>query len=984
MRVRLLGPVTVDDAGTALPLGSSMQRTVLALLALETGRVVPVDRLITVLWGETPPKDPHGLVQTYISRLRGVLKPIGAGIERRAHGYLLDLPAQDVDLHVFRGVLADAATTSDAGPLREALALWHGEPLADLPASEQLDRLRAGLREERLTAWEECLDRELRGGRHKEIAADLLRLHEEQPLRERVLSLLLVALYRDGRRAEALQRYAAARERLADDLGIDPTPELVELHARILRDELDPPAPATPVITSVPRSLPYDVRDFTGREADLDRLRAAADATGSVAICTVDGMGGIGKTTLAVHLAHQLADRYPDGQLFVDLRGFTPGCGPAEPAEALSILLRAMGVVDGRIPAGLTERAALWRHTVAGKRILLLLDNVARADQARPLIPGTPGSLVLVTSRRRLTLDGAAGVSLGSLDHAGARALFTGIAGGRVTAEPDALDEVLVLCDYLPLAIRIAAARLAHRTQWSVAHLAARLRTERGRLAELRTADHDVRATLQLSYLDLTADQQRLLRLLGAHEGQDFTAYAVAAMTGTDPLDAERLLDELFDAHLLIQHAAGRYRFHDLMQAFARELAPETERRAARRELAGYYRQAASAAMNLYAPAERPFRPDFTAGPHHVPPMADATEALHWLDAERANLVAVAHDAPGDFSRLLFRYIDARSLHDAGHTVHSLALTDPDPTVQAHAHNGLGNLCLRRGDYAGAQDHLTRCIDLLRTTGDRHNESRVLLNLGIVVARLGHRELAIEYYRQSHRIAVEFGDVLSEARSLINIGNAYRQLGRYDEAAAAQLQALRKARQAGAYANVGFSLFNLGLISLDQERPDSAITYLDEALTVLREVGDRSGEAGVIDSIGRALSLQGRHDEALAHHRRALDLARETGNRHDQQHILNSLGETSTVHGHFATALDHHAEALDLATTINAPDGQARAYEGQGRALLALGCREEARQRLEQALTLYKSLGFGRREQVEQLIKSASDDLSPPEPAQRP
>ncbi|MFD2767563.1 tetratricopeptide repeat protein [Micromonospora eburnea] len=966
--MRLLGPVTVDGADTALPLGSAMQRTVLAVLALEAGRVVPVERLIAYLWGETPPKDPNGLIQTYVSRLRSALRPVGAAIERQAHGYLLDLPAAEVDVHVFRAAVAGAATTSDSGSLREALALWRGEPLAGLLATERLERLRAGLREEHLVAWEECLERELQGGHHKKITGELLRLHEEQPLRERVLSLLLVALYRDGRRAEALQRYAAARQRLADELGIDPTPALAALHARILRDELDPAEPQAPVPPAVPRSLPYDVPDFTGRHDDVQRLAAAAAAHGRMAICVIDGMGGIGKTALAVHIAHQLADRYPDGQLFVDLRGFSPACEPAEPGEALSVLLRTMGVPDGQIPAGLAERAALWRHTIAGKRILLLLDNVAAADQARPLIPGAPGSLVLVTSRRRLTLDGSVRVSLDALDPDSARALFISVAGARAATEPEAVDEVLALCGYLPLAIRVAAARLAHRDHWSVAYLAARLRDEHGRLAELRTVDHDVHATLQLSYVDLTEAQQRLLRLLGAHPGDDVTAYAACAVLGVDFPTTERLLDELFDAHLLIQHAEGRYRFHDLLRAFVQQLPDEIERGDARRNLVDYYRQAASAAMDLYAPAERRFRPEIT-GTHHVAPMADAAQALRWLDAERANLIAVAHDAPGVFSRILFRYLDARSLHDDGLTLHTLALTDPDPAVQAAARNGLGNLCLRRGDYPAAQEHLTHCVSLLRAIGDRHTESRVLLNLGLVLGRLGQLETAIVHYEQSLLIAIEFGDLLSEARCLTNIGNANRRLRRFEAAADAQLRALEKARQAAAPLNVGYALFNLGLISIDRNDPGPAIGYFEEALVLLREVGDRSGESGVLDSIGKARSLQGHHQDAVAYHQHALAITEQTGNRHDRQHFLNSLGETLTAAGKPQDAVRYHEEALSLATDIQASDGQARAYEGTGRALIALGRRDDARQPLELSLALYESLGFEQRDQIELLIK---------------
>ncbi|WP_051367056.1 AfsR/SARP family transcriptional regulator [Hamadaea tsunoensis] len=966
VRIGLLGPVTVWYGGAPVPLGPSMQRTVLAVLALDARRAVSVDRIARALWGEDLPDRPHGLIQTYVSRLRTALRPAQVGIELAGAGYTLTAGPDTVDVVDFRARVVAALAQPDAAALRAALALWRGEALAGLRATPTVQRIRQALTTERLTALGECLDRELAAGHHRELIAELAALHDEHPSHERFLAQLMTALQADGRRSEALQRYADARRVLAEEYGLDPTPQLQELHARMLRDEPGRPAPAAAApLPRPPRRLPHDVGDFTGRDSEVARLTALIEAgSAKTVIAAIDGMAGIGKTTLAVHLAHRLAGRFPDGQLFIDLRGFVEGHPPLDVGEALSALLGALGVPPAKIPVEVSERVSLWQDTMAHQRVLVVLDNAATAEQVRPLIPGTAGSLTLVTSRRRLSLDGGLTVSLDVLDETDARTLFARIAGDRVRAEPEAVDEVLRLCGHLPLAIRVAGSRLAHRSTWTVGFLAARLRTERRRLAELRSGDRDVRAAFDLSYLDLSAPARTLLRLLGTHPGPDFTPHAVAALLGTDPGDAEQQLEELLDLHLLLQRTPGRYRFHDLLREYAAPLAADDERAAGLDRLRDFYREAAAHAMDTYAPAEQRHRPRIGPTGLDLPRYADGSAALEWLDAERANLTAMAPYAPGDLSGVLFRYFDSRSLHEQAMTVHTAAVGDTDPHARASGHNGIGNVAMRRGDYALAKVHFEAAMDILRTVGDRAREGRVLLNLGLIQGRLGLREQAVESIERSRAISVEDGDVLGETRCLINLAVMHRELGRPQTALSLMELALARSRGVGAQLIIGMSLLGLGLSHLDLGDHAQALVQLEEALAVLRQVGDRSGEAGVTESIGRALAGLGRFEEAVAHHEQALVISQEIGSRHNHQHALNSYGETLTAQGRPAEALLRHDEAVAIATAIGSPDGRARGHEGAGRALLALDRPQAARDRLRAALELYDQLGFATRDRV--------------------
>ncbi|MEV6522480.1 tetratricopeptide repeat protein [Longispora sp. NPDC051575] len=1023
MWVGLLGTVEVRHDGVALPLGSAMQRTVLALLALDAGRVVPVDRLVDGLWGEAPPDRTSGLIQTYVSRLRAVFRPAGIEIRRSGHGYALEVPPAAVDVRAFQAAVTDALPGADPAPLRAALALWRGDPLADLRGTPLVDRLRAGLAEERLAAAEECLDRELRAGRHHEAVGELARLHAEHPLRERFLSLLLLALYRDGRRSEALRRYEDARRHLADELGLDPTPELAALHGRILRDDPDlNPAPP-PVERRVPRLLPYDVPDFTGRVAEVAYLMTLAEgAARTVVISAIDGMPGIGKTATAVHIAHALADRFPDGQLFVDLHGYTPGRAPVDSGAALSLLLRALGVPEHQVPSDLDERAALWRDRLAGRRVLVLLDNAVDARQVRPLLPGTPGNLVLVTSRRRLaTLEGAESLLLEVLPAEDARALFVAAAGDAVLAEPEAVAEVLRLCGYLPLAVRIAAARIGPRRHRPVARLAELLRAEHQRLAELSLDDRDVTAAFNLSYDALPADQRRLFRLLGLHPGADFAPASVAALADRTPEETGDLLDRLAEAHLLGRSADDRYTFHDLLRVYAAARAAEVpaDREEALGRLFDHYVSTAGAAValtNLVVPPGRYPEPVVA----HPAPVAFAGKdaALAWLTAERATLLAAAEAAPAagrpglgyDLSTTLMRYLDAHAHYADSLALygHALRATD-DPARQADLLRFLGQVHFRWSGYDLALDHIHRALDLHREAGDRRGEAGALdvlgmihghrgdlglaldnlqralalhratghrlgetiaLNtLGGIHGRLGDYRQAAEHFRQALVATRDVGNREVEGTALANLATVYHRLGRYEEALDHCRRALAVTRETGNRRGEANTLANLGLIHGRLDQRDLALDHYARARRLHREIGHRSSEGYSLTGIGDVHHRAGDLDLARDHHRRALDLARELGDRNLEAHALNGLGAAGRDP---EEVLRLHALAEAVALETGDAYARARAVEGLGRGHHGLGELREAVSCWERALGMYARLGVVEERQLRAYLEEVA------------
>ncbi|HEX6346569.1 AfsR/SARP family transcriptional regulator, partial [Umezawaea sp.] len=654
IEVGVLGGLEVRVGGVPVAVGHARQRAVLAVLADEVGRVVPVDRLIDRVWGGRPPARVRSVLRTYVSNLRRV----GATITWRDNGYLLAADPEGVDLHRFRRLLAEARASDDPGRalvvVERALALWRGEPLAELDTPWARSS-REHLYRERGAAVADRVDWALGCGRHGDLVPELTTRAAEDPLDERLAGQVVLALYRSGRQAEALEHYGRTRRVLAEELGADPGPALRELHQRVLTADPGLLLPAAGPV--VPRQLPAPPASFVGREAELERLDAVVEAAGrsaTVVIPALAGEGGVGKTWLALHWAHRHVERFPDGQLFVDLRGFSPEGEPLDPAVVLWGFLHALDVPPARVPAALDARVALYRSAVAGRRMLVVLDNAATVEQVVPLLPGSASCTVLVTGRRRLSSlvdrHGAEHVQLDVLSRREARALLVERLGAeRVAAEPDATDELIGLCGHHPLALAITTRHAVTRPSVALAELVAELRD-----LGLDVLDDDdpmasVPAVLSWSLRHLTAQQRTAFALLGVAPGPDIDLPAAASLTGVPPALARKVLRALEDHSLLDRHPHGRCAMHDLTRAYAaataRDDLDEPVRRAALDRVVDFYLHTAHAADRLLDPHRAPVRLDPPTPGTHPHPLADLPAALAWLEDHHPHLLAAQQTA---------------------------------------------------------------------------------------------------------------------------------------------------------------------------------------------------------------------------------------------------------------------------------------------------------------------------------------------------
>ena len=776
------------------------------------------------------------------------------------------------------------------------------------------------------------------------------------------------------------------------------------------------PADAVPVggVAAATRTLPRDVISFTGREAELRELMAApADGAASVlGIHALGGMAGVGKTALAVHAAHRLAPWFPDGQIFLPLHGHTPGQRPVDPVDALASLLLMVGISAERLPPGLEARMALWRDRVASQQLLLILDDAAGSDQVRPLLPGTGGSLVLVTSRRHLTaLEDARAVSLDALPPRDAAELLVRLAA-RPGLDPGdaAIAEITRLCGYLPLAIGMLARQLHHHPAWTPADVAADLADARDRLELITAEDTSVAAAFDLSYQDLSPDQQRLFRRLGLHPGTDLDAHAAAGLDDTDIGRARRGLAALYDHYLLTEPAYGRYRMHDLIREHARALAatdPEPERDAALGRLLGYYLQATRAAVG------------------RLP----QDEALAWLEAERPNVHAAAHAAahgwPGHacgLSEAMHEFFRRQGHWDQALALHSTALEvarqagDQRAEASTLCHLGwIQNLIgekqaaraaftqaleLYRGlgdrpgeartlrqlgvieyyvdDYPAADVNLTRALELYRDLGDRLGVAATLRELGIVRALTGDLNAAAARLEQSLELYRDLSDPMEEAKTLMGLGEVQSDTGAYPAATASLTRALELCRESGDRPIEANVLKVLGKVQYQAGLYPAATASLSRALELFRELGHRTGEPDALTYLGLVQQATGDREQAAGNLRRALELYRDVDDRAGQAQALNRLGELSLVSAEAASARTHHGQALEIATSIGAPIDQAHALEGIGRSHLHDGHLDQAAPPLSQALTIYQRLGSSHAPRVEALLRD-HDLQAPPQ-----
>ncbi|WP_220145310.1 AfsR/SARP family transcriptional regulator [Actinoplanes hulinensis] len=922
MEFRVLGPVEVLVEGRPVPAGEPRQRAVLAVLLLEAGRPVTLDTLIDRVWGETAPPGARRSVYAYVARLRRVL---GAADDqpliRTSGGYLLDADPQQVDVLWFRTLLA-------RGEAGAALDLWRGEPLTGVNGP-WADRMRRTLRHEHADAVVAWAHAEIRAGRVETVLMPLSDLAEERPTFEPAGEALIRALHAAGRPADALVRYDRIRRLLRDELGADPGPALRAAHQAVLRNE------GIAVTRPVPAQLPGDVPAFTGRAAELAEL----DRTGSPIVC-LTGTPGAGKTALAVHWAHRARDRFPDGQLYVNLRGFDPE-QPVTPLEALGILLASVLPHGRAAPAGLDERAAQYRTELAGHRMLVVLDNAATVEQVRHLLPGAPTCAVLVTSRDSLaglvSVHGARRIPLGVLTAPDAAGLLRELVGERVTREPAAAATLVEQCARLPLALRIAAELAASRPDATLRALTTELAGQRrlDLLSDSGDPRAAVRAVFSWSLRHLPAAAVDLFALLGLHPGPWIDALAAAALSGRpvrEPLAA------LTRAHLIHRVADDRYGLHDLLRAYAAERAADGPAALAR--LHDHYLGAASAAMQVLYPGEAGRRPPVTAtGP--VPDVAGPEAARDWLHTELPNLTAVAahaaaHGAPAVTVRLaaiLYRYLDGDQ-HSAAvvvfETARAAARDLGDEPGEAYALNALAYTYAQEGRHPVAIERLEEALRLSSRAGDEVGEARALGNLAMIEEQLGRYESAAQRFEQALHRFRRLGDRTGEAHVRTRLASVEARLGHVGTARGHAERALAMHRRSGHRFGEAWALNSLSEVESHRGRHAAAADGHRQALALFRELGHRSSQAWTLDSLGVGERRLGRFGRAREHHRQALEIFDDLGERFGQASALNGLGETYDACGDRKRALSAYRRAFELAVRTGARDQQARARAGIG------------------------------------------------------
>ncbi|MEV0233943.1 BTAD domain-containing putative transcriptional regulator [Nonomuraea sp. NPDC050786] len=943
-RFALLGPVAVNGPGGPIALGSPKQRTVLAALLLHANRAVPDDRLIDLVWGERAPRTALARLHVYVHELRTLIGR--ERISRAGAGYRAHVAADELDLSLFErhrlAARADAAEGRHAGAaarLRTATALWRGAALAGT-SPELIRQERPGLEDRRTCALEELYDAELACGRHTGVLGELRTAVAEHPLRERLVGQLMLALHRCERRSEALTVYRDTRQRLVTELGIEPGGPLRQLHQRLLReDEPDSPGQAGSfdqnMAAARPAELPREVRGFAGRDAELAWLQECLG--GGDGVCVVSGTAGMGKTALAVHWAHQVKDRFPDGQLYIDLRGYDQEHEPLTTAAALSRLLISLGCGPGSMPGGfghdqapggLEARLGLYRSLLAGRSYLLVLDNARTAAQVEQLLP--PTGAAIVTSRHRLgelvVRAGARQRSLGPLSEGDGRALLDGVLGpAREPVESDARGTLVRVCGGLPLALRIAAANAAARPADGTTAVAAELAAG-DTLAGLTldgAGDNAVTVAFSASYRALAPAEQRVFRLLGLVPGPDVTVAAAAAVTGLPPAAARASLGALAAAHLLEHHVTDRYRFHDLVRLYAvAEAERDPERAAAWDRLLGHYLDLGAAIAARCAPGEYLLpgsRPPAGTLPGSRPPAGTSGVIdLDVLNLLAALVRAIERDPGPQAWRLadLVRAICARTGH-IGEWVEVapalLAVTSAHevPAVAAMLHIGMGDGLFRTGRRTEAIGHLEEAVRIAHDSGEREGEAAATMGLSFARAWTGDLTGAIADNVQAARLFEELGSVPGRVRALNALGYQHHHLGRLDLAERYCRQALTLSRRHDLPYAEGADLRQLGAVLLDQGRYDEAEECLRRSAALITSIGGH-GAATTRIWISRLHWENGRWEQAREEALGALGVCRGQGDRLVEAAGLVALADAVIPLGLTAEA----ADSLDLADEV--------------------------------------------------------------------
>ncbi|MEV4536733.1 BTAD domain-containing putative transcriptional regulator [Asanoa sp. NPDC049518] len=969
VRIRALGPMRVWDGAGWSPITAAHHRILLAVL-LARGAPVPKDRLVDEIWGERPTRTASTALNGYVMRLRQLLRAADAGdVVSRAAGYELVTPDDAVDIDVFERLsrsgkhyLAEGRIADAARQLSAALALWHGPALADVPATPTVAAEAARLEQLRLAVREEQFGARLELGQHAEIVEELAALAREQPLRERLSQLLMIALYRCGRRAEALEVYRNVRAALVAEFGIEPGPDLRDLEHAVLTDDRTLAAPAVSPVT--PAQLPAAVADFSGRDGELAVLDALV-ADRPVPPVVITGLPGVGKTALAVRWGQSVRDRFPDGQLYLDLRGSSPR-PPLQPTAALAHLLQALGVPAEDIPAEPDEAVGLYRSVTAARRLLVILDNAAAPDQVRPLLPGGGACMVVVTSRDQLrgltAREGAAALRLGVLAPVEAQALVRALVPGAGAADS---AELARLCGYLPLAIRIAAANLRARST-PVADYNARLAAG-DRLAALTVAGDATTATVtafDLSYRALDPAPRRLFRLLGVAPGDLVTASGAGALAAVPTAEAETLLDTLARAHLLEPTGGGQYRWHDLVRLYAqRRSGDDPDARAALDRLYAHYLSTMNAvADRLYPHVVRlPYPP----GDVDVESEKDASD---WVEAERDNIIAAIMAAGPEHREAAWRLADQLRWHldftapsAAWLPVTEAALAhaqaDGNPLGLAAAHLSRATVLLAASRYPAALEEFGQALGFARTAGWAEGEASALSNLAHVAFETGDLDRAARHTVEALDIDIRIGRTAGRLARLANLGNIRLQQGRLAEAIAHCGQVVELEAVVGHWHGQGTAHGCIGEALLLLGRPQEALAYLTTALETHRRLGARSCEADTLRLLATANGTIGHTDTAREMAGQALAIAREVGDRWVEAHALIASGGLDLRTGDTDLAIARLRQVLALARGDGARHAEAQALIGLARAHRQKGT-TGGDDYAEQALAICRTFGY--------------------------
>jgi DNA-binding SARP family transcriptional activator/tetratricopeptide (TPR) repeat protein len=918
MELRVLGAVEAYHEGRLIDLGRRRERCLLGLLLLDVGRPVYVDRLIDLLWDADPPDTALGQLRVNVSRIRARLQSHGAEakglrIVTRGNAYVASVDPLAIDVHQFRDQVDAAKRVVDpaarAAALGKALTLWRGPVLGDVATDLLRERVTASLDELHLSAVEMQLEAELAGGRHRDVVSRLVDLSDRHPLRQRLVGLLMLALYRDRRQPEAIEVYHQLRERLARELGLEPDQETRKLHDAVVRADADLDL-GPDRDRRRPRQLPLDTFGFRGRTRELDQLDAilalCRDQPTAVIIVALSGTAGVGKTALAVHWAHRVADQFVDGQLYVNLRGFHPSAPPVSAPDAIRGFLDALAVPAGRIPAGFEAQVGLYRSVLAGRRVLVVLDNAVDAEHIRPLLPGASGCVVLVSSRDPLpglaTAEGAHLLQLDLPNDDEARHLLAGRLGARrVAAEQDAVADLIRLCARLPLALAIVAARAATRPAATLGSLASELGALHGSLEAFSGSDPvtDLRAVFSWSVHPLTPPAARMFRLLGLPPGPDISAPAAASLAAVRLTEVRRHLAELVRAQLVVEHLPGRYTCHDLLRAYAGELLGDVDqdgvvRRAAEHRLLDHYLHTAHAADRLLTPNRDPIITSPPTPGVTAEELSTHDQALAWFTAEHAVLLsAVRHAEHGGFDSHAWQLawtMTAFCQRDGRWrdwvAVQSCALTGArrlsDRPGQAHAHRHLGRAHARLAQRDDAQGHYNQALELYAEIGDPAGQANTHLGLSWLHESQGDREQARWHAEQSLELYLGTTDRAGQARALNSVG------------------------------------WHQGLRG-DHQR---ALTFCQRALALHQETEDREGQAETWDSVGYSHHSLGQHKQAIVSYLEALELCRSLGDRFGEATVQRHLADTYLSIDDPDAARAAWRQALDILDQLDHPGSE--------------------------------------------------------------